>query len=171
MIWIVGFTLALLVLTSIGIIITNNIRKAVLLSGVLSIIASFVYLLLHAPDVALAEAVIGCTLSTIIMLMAIKDLKVIYVFYYVDDLNERVLEKIFSELYTHVDYNVEFTANKEDISENLEKYPHIHYYVYEAPQAIYIYHRGVEDCNPEILKRFTPHTKKPIEIVEVGREV
>ncbi len=169
--WIVLFTLILLVLTALGIIITNNIRKAVLLSGVMSIIASFVYLLLHAPDVALAEAVIGCTLSTIIMLMAIKDLRVVYVFYYVDELNERVLEKIFSDLYTQVDYNVEFTANKEDISENLAKYPHIHYYVYEAPSAIYIYHRGIEDCDPEILKRFSKHSDKPIEIVEVGREV
>ena len=47
------------------------IKAAILLSGV-SLIASFVFVLLRAPDVAMAEASIGSALTAIILVFAIK---------------------------------------------------------------------------------------------------
>jgi len=47
------------------------IKAAVLLAGV-SLIASFVFVLLRAPDVAMAEASIGSALTAIILVFAIK---------------------------------------------------------------------------------------------------
>jgi uncharacterized MnhB-related membrane protein len=47
------------------------IKAAILLAGV-SLIASFVFVLLRAPDVAMAEASIGSALTAIILVFAIK---------------------------------------------------------------------------------------------------
>ncbi|MGA1820398.1 MAG: hydrogenase subunit MbhD domain-containing protein [Thermoplasmatota archaeon] len=47
------------------------IKAAVLLAGV-SLIASFVFVLLRAPDVAMAEASIGSALTAIILVFAIR---------------------------------------------------------------------------------------------------
>ncbi len=57
-----------LVALSCVIVFTHKLRIAIILSGSCSMIAALVYLFLAAPDVALAEAVIGSTLSTIILL-------------------------------------------------------------------------------------------------------
>ncbi|MGA1793968.1 MAG: hydrogenase subunit MbhD domain-containing protein [Thermoplasmatota archaeon] len=47
------------------------IKAAILLAGV-SLIASFVFVLLRAPDVAMAEASIGSALTAIILVFAIR---------------------------------------------------------------------------------------------------
>lgn len=47
------------------------IKAAILIAGV-SLIASFVFVLLRAPDVAMAEASIGSALTAIILVFAIK---------------------------------------------------------------------------------------------------
>ncbi len=60
--------LVMLVLLSATIIFTRKLRVAIILSGSCSMIAALVYMFLAAPDVALAEAIIGSTLSTIILL-------------------------------------------------------------------------------------------------------
>lgn len=65
----------------------HELRKAVIYLSVFSLICSIVYLLLGAPDVAIAEATIGCTLSTILYLVALKKYKIFTVYYnsYVSD--------------------------------------------------------------------------------------
>jgi uncharacterized MnhB-related membrane protein len=60
---------------------TSKLRQAVIYLGVFTLISSFVYMLYAAPDVALAEAVIGCTLSTILYLVAIKRYRIITVYF------------------------------------------------------------------------------------------
>ncbi len=60
--------LVLLVVLSAIIIFTHKLRVAIILSGSCSMIAALVYMFLAAPDVALAEAIIGSTLATIILL-------------------------------------------------------------------------------------------------------
>ncbi len=60
--------LLLLLILSAIIIITHKLRLAIILMGSCSMIAALVYMFLAAPDVALAEAVIGSSLSTIILL-------------------------------------------------------------------------------------------------------
>ncbi len=60
--------LVILVILSCVIIFTHKLRVAIILSGSCSMIAALVYMFLGSPDVALAEAVIGSTLATIILL-------------------------------------------------------------------------------------------------------
>lgn len=57
------------------------LRNAVIYLSVFSLLCSAVYLFLGAPDVAIAEAVIGCTLSTILYLVALKKYKILTVYY------------------------------------------------------------------------------------------
>jgi uncharacterized MnhB-related membrane protein len=60
-------------------------RRAVIYLGGFSLIVSFAYLAYNAPDVAIAEAVIGCTLSTVLFLIAIKKYRVITIYYVQDE--------------------------------------------------------------------------------------
>ena len=60
-------------------------RRAVIYLGAFSLIASFAYLAYNAPDVAIAEAVIGCTLSTVLFLIAMKKYRVITIYYVQDE--------------------------------------------------------------------------------------
>ena len=64
--------MGMLLLAAIFTVVAERLMRAAFLAGVFSALAAFVYLLLGAPDVALAEAVIGSTLSTVIYLVAIK---------------------------------------------------------------------------------------------------
>lgn len=59
---------------------TNVLRRAVIYLGVFSLASSFCYLLYKAPDVAIAEAVIGSTLGTILYLIALKKYRVFTVY-------------------------------------------------------------------------------------------
>lgn len=51
---------------------TSNLLSAVIAAGVISLLASIVYVLLAAPDVAMTEAAIGSGLTTIVFLLALK---------------------------------------------------------------------------------------------------
>ncbi len=68
--------LILLIVLSCVIIFTHKLRIAIILSGTCSMFAALVYLFLAAPDVALAEVIIGSTLSTIILLAGIQKYRV-----------------------------------------------------------------------------------------------
>ena len=57
----------------------SNLKVAVIAMGAFSMILSIEYLLLAAPDVALAEAAIGSTLSTVLLLVALSRYKVFHV--------------------------------------------------------------------------------------------
>ena len=60
---------------------TGKLRRAAVYLGAFSLICSFAYIYYNAPDVAIAEAVIGCTLSTIFFLIAMKKYHVITIYY------------------------------------------------------------------------------------------
>lgn len=49
----------------------ENLVGAVIAAGVISLLASIVYLILAAPDVAMTEAAIGSALTTLVFLYAI----------------------------------------------------------------------------------------------------
>ncbi len=75
---------------------SRSLRNAVIYLSVFSLICSVVYLLLSAPDVAIAEATIGCTLSTILYLVALKKYKIFTVYYncyFNDDIHLEGLQK------------------------------------------------------------------------------
>jgi len=158
-------TLSLLVVIAIGTIVTNFIRKAIILSGVLSILASFLYILLLAPDVALAEAVIGCTLSTVILLMAIQYLEVVQIVYTTSEISYNDLAKIFSDIYSIEKYEINFTSNKENPNINLHRYHHLDYFVFEMEEKVVVLSRREDGKNQKILKAIQKVTDKPVRLV------
>ena len=64
---------------------TPKLRRAVIFLAVFSAGSAFVYILLGAPDAALAEAVIGSTIATVIYLSALQKYKV-FTSYYTNEL-------------------------------------------------------------------------------------
>ena len=56
-------------------VFTRKTISAVIASGIISLSASIIYLLLAAPDVAMTEATIGAGLTTVVFLYAMKHVK------------------------------------------------------------------------------------------------
>lgn len=81
-----------LVVIAILTVQTQRLRQAVIYLGVLSLASSFVYLLYNAPDVAIAEAVVGSTLATVLYLVALQKYKTftIYICHARTDLDDSV---------------------------------------------------------------------------------
>ncbi len=76
--------LILLVITAIFAVQTRRLRRSIVFLGVFSLSISFAYMLYQAPDVAVAEAVIGCTISVILFVVALQQYK-LFTIYYVRD--------------------------------------------------------------------------------------
>ena len=53
----------------------KNLLSAIISAGIISLLASVIYLLLAAPDVAMTEAAIGSGLTTIIFIFTLKKIK------------------------------------------------------------------------------------------------
>ncbi len=60
---------------------TPILRHSVLYASIFSLSCSFIYLLYGSPDVAIAQGVIGCTLSTVLFLVAIRKYNIYTVYY------------------------------------------------------------------------------------------
>ena len=67
--WILLVSIIVIAVFSIEV---KDLLSAVILMGVSSLLVSFVFLLLHAPDVALSEALIGAALTMAIYVIAVK---------------------------------------------------------------------------------------------------
>jgi len=74
------FLITLVVLAIVA-LNTKKLRRAVVYLGVFSLISSFVYLLYGAPDVAIAEAIIGSTITTVLYLVALRKYQVFSIYY------------------------------------------------------------------------------------------
>ncbi|MCF7793122.1 MAG: DUF4040 domain-containing protein [Candidatus Cloacimonetes bacterium] len=53
----------------------QNLVSAILSAGVISLLASIIYILLAAPDVAMTEAAIGSGLTTVVFLYAFNKIR------------------------------------------------------------------------------------------------
>ncbi len=81
----------------------KKLRRSVIYMGAFSLLSSFVYLLAGAPDVAIAEAFIGCTISVVLFLTALKKYRIITIYYTTteDDIpgtSEQYCQKLISDL-------------------------------------------------------------------------
>lgn len=65
----------LMILAAIYAFRTKKIVNAIIASGAISLIASIIFLILAAPDVAMTEASIGSALTTIVFLFALSKVK------------------------------------------------------------------------------------------------
>lgn len=63
--------LAFLVVITLGIIVLNDLLAAVILSGIYSLTAAAIFMVMDAVDVAFTEAAVGAGISTIILLGAL----------------------------------------------------------------------------------------------------
>ncbi len=70
-----------MILTALYVAMTKKFKRMVIALATFSLLASFCYLLYHAPDVALAEAVIGSALSTILYIVALKKHRSFYIYF------------------------------------------------------------------------------------------
>lgn len=81
-----------LIIFSIAAVQTRYLRHAVIYLAVFSLTISFVYLLYNAPDVAIAEAVVGSTIATILYLVALQKYKIFTIYYRLQENEDRVSE-------------------------------------------------------------------------------
>ena len=66
---------AIMLTSAILAIYLKNLVAAVIAAGVISLLASILYLVLSAPDVAMTEAAIGSGLTTIVFLFALNKIR------------------------------------------------------------------------------------------------
>lgn len=63
----------LLIIFALYSVFASNLKSAIIASGVFGLWISMIYVLYHAPDVALAEAIISSALATILFIITIKN--------------------------------------------------------------------------------------------------
>jgi uncharacterized MnhB-related membrane protein len=156
--------IALLVLVYLAImaIQTQRLRNAVIFMGVFSLNMSFVYLLYNAPDVAIAEAVIGSTLATILYLVALNKYKVFVIYCHVHE------EDVHDGHYAHNEYSdliklLEIFCAKQELEPQIiytthekETIMEEHEYavIIEDHQEILTIYAHPENCQTELLQAF-----------------
>ena len=64
-----------MIIAALSAIYQKNLVSAVIASGAVSLVASIMYLILAAPDVAMTEAAIGSALTTVVFLYAVNKIK------------------------------------------------------------------------------------------------
>jgi putative multicomponent Na+:H+ antiporter subunit B len=77
----------LLIVFSIILINTPRIRRLAIFICVFSIICSIIYLIHGAPDVSIAEAIIGSTIATILYLVALQKYRYFKIYYTIECLD------------------------------------------------------------------------------------
>ena len=75
MTWIALIIGLIMLIMAFAAIHTKKLAVAIIAAGVVSLLASILYLTLSAPDVAMTEAAIGSGLSTIIFFYAINKIR------------------------------------------------------------------------------------------------
>ncbi len=66
-----GIILALIVITAIAAVIFKDLLAAALASAAMSLLLSVEFYMLHAPDVAIAEAAVGGGVTTALLVLGI----------------------------------------------------------------------------------------------------
>ncbi len=82
-------SLIFLIVMAIMALHTQRLRRAVLFMGLFSLSISFVYLVYQAPDVAIAEAIIGSAFATVLYLVALQKYKVFTVYLIVGNVEDQ----------------------------------------------------------------------------------
>lgn len=163
--------LVLLVVLAIYAVQTRKLRRSVIFLGAFSLCISFVYILYNAPDVAIAEAVIGCTLSTILYLVALRKYKIFTVFYHVP--SGEVVDSYYSKsehsefiktlrdfcITQEIDPQIIYTTdNKDTIMEN-----NMYSVILEPINYNLLIHVHSENCKVDALEIFLDGRTYPYE--------
>jgi len=71
-IWLDALVCLLMVVVAVTATAVRNLVSAVILVGVVSLLVSYLFLRMGAPDVAMTEASIGAALTTVVFLVALR---------------------------------------------------------------------------------------------------
>jgi uncharacterized MnhB-related membrane protein len=74
MIWLAVIIVALTLGAAVAVLLLQNLLAAVAAASVVSLGVAVMFALLHAPDVAMTEAVVGAGLSGLILALALRRL-------------------------------------------------------------------------------------------------
>ena len=69
------FLAVIMIVVAVAALMAKRVRTAVLAAGLVSLVASIMFLLLAAPDVAMTEAAIGSGLTTIIFFYVLNKIR------------------------------------------------------------------------------------------------
>ncbi len=72
MIWLDALVCLLMIVVAVTATAVKNLVSAVIMVGVVSLLVSYLFLRMGAPDVAMTEAAIGAALTTVIFLIALR---------------------------------------------------------------------------------------------------
>ncbi|MGX8797335.1 Na(+)/H(+) antiporter subunit B [Fusibacter sp. JL298sf-3] len=172
------FALILLVIFSVAAIQTRYLRHAVIYLAVFSLSISFVYLLYNAPDVAIAEAVVGSTIATILYLVALQKYKIFTIYYLLQD-DESCVTEHYSKYKLQLLKTLEKFCTKQELeaqvifsSLSLEAILQKHQYaliVDEVDDTLVIYghHENNQLENLDAFLKKEIHFKEPYRIEEI----
>ena len=93
--------LIMMIVLAVVTVSAMKLRRAIIYMGAFSLLSSFVYLLNNAPDLAIAEAVIGCTISVILLLTALQKYRIMTIYYVEDrecEMSQNLCEKFVIDL-------------------------------------------------------------------------
>ncbi|MBN2259909.1 MAG: DUF4040 domain-containing protein [Clostridiales bacterium] len=62
----------LMIVAAVWVLITPNILKAIIVFAIVSLVASVLFIFMHAPDVAITEASIGAGITSAIFILSYK---------------------------------------------------------------------------------------------------
>lgn len=113
---------AILIFSAIMTVQSRRLRRSVIYLGIFSLISSLAYLFLYAPDVAIAEAIIGCTISVILFLTAVKRYRT-FTIYYVpekDDTHSKAFIEKFEQYLSENEFDPQLIHTSLD-DENLHE--------------------------------------------------
>lgn len=161
--------LFLLIICAIFIVFSQKMIHAVVYLGTFSTLCALVFLLLGAPDVALAEAIIGSTISTIVYLIAINKYRLFIIYSKKSVENELINEtkNVFftalssylkdKEMYMHVietDQSVENLSGIED-----------HNLIVDNNEKQIILHSNCQSAHTENIKKLTEKLELKAEVI------
>ncbi len=127
---------------------TSKLRRAVIYTAIFSLVSSLCYLLYSAPDVAIAEAIIGSTIATILYLVALQKYKV-FTIYYTNEGNAEINDSYISAIRGNILDSIERFCVKKELEpqviytlESLEHIKKVHQYdliVRRENEKVYVY--------------------------------
>lgn len=74
MIWLLGLLIVMMLVAAIAVLVLENHIAAVAAASIVSLALSVLFVLLHAPDVAMTEAAVGAGLSSLILALSLRRL-------------------------------------------------------------------------------------------------
>lgn len=159
--------LIILILLALASITTPDLKKSIIYLGILSLTSSFLFLLYGAPDVALAEAIIGSAISTALYLIALKKYTHfnIVCLFPEDKQKIRLLEHI--EDYFNTDLrDVKFTHTNIDMDE-VRKTKEYDLIIVKHSDLMKLYGRAHDDHLDELQDYLDQKAKEGYEIIRL----